>query len=67
MAHYARVRDQGTTQGDRVERYLARKIKIETTPEPDIMADGEMLGKGEVRIRMCPGALQVIAPQAAPR
>jgi hypothetical protein len=38
-------------------------VKIKTSPKLAVMADGVMLGKGTVKIKVKPGALRVFAPQ----
>ena len=38
-------------------------MKIKTSPKLEVLADGILLGKGTVRIKVLPGALRVIAPE----
>ncbi len=68
LAYYARIRDEGSSANEKVQRYRACKIEIKTNPKMDVMADGVMLGKGKVEIKSKPGALWVITPEdhAAP-
>lgn len=48
----------------KIQRYRARKVTIKTSPKLEVMADGVMLGKGKVKIKIKPGALRVFAPEA---
>ncbi len=66
LAYYARVRNENMVEDERIQRFRARKIKIKTDPKLDIMADGVLLGKGTVRMKVLPQALRVIAPEAEP-
>jgi diacylglycerol kinase (ATP) len=50
-------------QDGKIQRYRAAKIMIKSSPRLDVMADGVMLGKGTVKIKVLPGALRLIAPQ----
>jgi diacylglycerol kinase (ATP) len=63
LAYYAKVMNEGTSQDGNIQRYRAHKLKIKTSPKLYVMADGIMLGKGTVRIKVCPGALRVIVPE----
>jgi diacylglycerol kinase (ATP) len=47
----------------KIQRYRAEKVIIKTKPKLDVMADGYMLGKGKVKIKVLPGALRVYAPE----
>jgi hypothetical protein len=38
-------------------------LKIKASPKLEVLADGILLGKGTVRIKVLPGALHVIAPE----
>jgi hypothetical protein len=38
-------------------------LKIKASPKLEVLADGILLGKGTVRIKVLPGALRVIAPE----
>src|SRR5512142_426605 len=68
LAYYAAIRSEGFSANEKVQRYRACKIEIKTNPKMDVMADGEMLGKGKVEIKSKPGALWMITPEdhAAP-
>jgi diacylglycerol kinase family enzyme len=63
LAYYAQVRSEGYSANEKVQRYRACKIEIKTNPKMDVMADGEMLGKGKVEIKSKPGALWMITPE----
>jgi diacylglycerol kinase family enzyme len=63
LAYYARIRDEGFSANEKVQRYRACKIEIKTNPKMDVMADGVMLGKGKVEIKSKPGAVWMITPE----
>ena len=63
LAYFTQVANEGHTDDGTIQRYRARKIKIKTSPKLEVLADGILLGKGTVRIKVLPGALQVIAPE----
>ena len=63
IAYFAKVMNEGEDKNQNIERYRVRKLKVKSTPKLVVMADGEMLGKGTVRVKMLPGALRIIAPQ----
>ncbi len=68
VAYYARIRDEGSSANQKVQRYRARKLEIKASPKMEVMADGVMLGKGKVEIKSRPGSLWIITPpeEAAP-
>jgi diacylglycerol kinase (ATP) len=68
LAYYAKVRDEGYSANEKVQRYRASKVEIKTNPKMDVMADGVMLGSGKVDIKSKPGAVWIITPEdhAAP-
>ncbi|HSB01814.1 MAG TPA: diacylglycerol kinase family protein [Anaerolineales bacterium] len=68
IAYYTRIRDEGYSANEKVQRYRARKLEIKASPKMEVMADGVMLGKGKVEIKSRAGALWVITPpeEAAP-
>ncbi len=68
IAYYARIRDEGYSANEKVQRYRAKKLEIKSSPKMEVMADGVMLGKGKVEIKSRPGALWIITPDggAAP-
>jgi diacylglycerol kinase family enzyme len=63
LSYSTKVLNQGTTEDGKIQRYRARKLTIKSSPKLDVMADGVMLGKGKVKIKVLPGALRMIAPQ----
>jgi diacylglycerol kinase (ATP) len=63
LAYFAHTANQGETKDGKLQRYRARKIKVKALPKMDVTADGVKLGQGTVRIKVCPGALRVIAPE----
>jgi YegS/Rv2252/BmrU family lipid kinase len=62
LGYFARTANEGLIDDGKLQRFRARKIKVKTSPELDIAADGILLGKGKAVIKMCPGALRVFAP-----
>ena len=62
LAYSTKVMNESATSDGKIQRYRARKLTIKTSPKLDVMADGVMLGKGKVKIKVLPGALRVIAP-----
>jgi YegS/Rv2252/BmrU family lipid kinase len=63
LAYYAKVRDEGFSANEKVQRYRASKLEIKTNPKMEVMADGVMLGKGKVEIKSKPGAVWMITPE----
>lgn len=63
LAYSTRVMNAEVTNDGKIQRYRAAKITIKSSPKLDVMADGVMLGKGKVKIKVLPGALRVIAPE----
>ena len=61
VGYYAKMIDGSYSGNGKVQRYQARKLKVKSSPELKVMADGIDLGKGTVTIKMWPGALRVIA------
>ena len=62
-AYFAKTANEGTPRDGAIRRYRARKIKIKSSPRLDVAAEGDiMLGKGSAKIKVLPGALQVLAP-----
>lgn len=47
----------------KIQRYRARKVTIKSKPKLEAMADGVMLNKGKVKIKVHPGTLRVFAPK----
>jgi diacylglycerol kinase (ATP) len=63
LAYGVETTNEGHGDNEKILRYRARKLKITTSPKLEVMADGVMLGKGTVKIKVLPGALRVIAPE----
>ena len=62
-SYFVQVREEGQADESKVQRYRASKLKVKCTPKMEVLADGTMLGKGTVRIKVRPRALRVIAPK----
>ncbi|MFN0070299.1 MAG: diacylglycerol/lipid kinase family protein [Chloroflexota bacterium] len=54
----------GAPAGDGLARWQARNIRIATEPLQIVQIDGELLDAQPVEIRVLPGALRVIVPEA---
>ncbi|HLO15955.1 MAG TPA: diacylglycerol kinase family protein [Anaerolineales bacterium] len=63
LGYYAKIRGEGYSANEKVQRYRARKLEIKTSPKMDVMADGVMLGKGKIEIKSRPASLWIITPQ----
>lgn len=63
LAYTTRVMNDAHTEDGKIQRYRAGKIKIKSSPKLEVLADGLMLGKGKVTIKVQPGALRVLAPE----
>jgi diacylglycerol kinase (ATP) len=63
LAYFTKVANEGHADDGKIQRYRASKVKIKASPKLEILADGILLGKGTVRIKVLPGALRVIAPE----
>jgi len=63
LSYYAKIRGEGYSANEKVQRYRARKVEIKASPKMDVMADGVMLGKGKVEIKSKPGAVWMITPE----
>jgi len=63
LAYFAKVMNERPAEDGSIQRYRAGKLKIKASPKLEVLADGILLGKGTVRIKMLPGALRVIAPE----
>ena len=48
----------------KASRYMrqCRSIRIETTPDQPVWADGEYIGRTPVSIEVAPGALSIVVP-----
>jgi diacylglycerol kinase (ATP) len=63
LGYYAKIRDEGFSNNEKVQRFRARKIEIKTDPKMEVMADGVMLGTGKVEIKCKAGAVWMITPE----
>ncbi len=64
LAYFTKVMNEKNAEDGKIQRYRAKKIMLKTSPKLEVMADGVMLGKGKVKIKVLPGALRVLAPEA---
>ena len=55
----------GNSEDPRIQHYLARRVDIDTQPAMPIMADGNALGEGRVRIEVRRRALTVVVAKSA--
>ncbi len=62
-AYFAKTVHEGKTMDEGIQRYRSSTLTIKTDPKMQVMADGVMLGKGKVTIKVRAGALRVIAPK----
>ncbi|MBK8836630.1 MAG: hypothetical protein IPO29_17980 [Anaerolineae bacterium] len=62
-AYFGKVMNQGQVSDGAIQRYRTSKLKITSRPKLEVMADGMMLGRGSVKIKVLAGALRVIAPK----
>ncbi len=62
LSYFVRTSNEDLIPDGKLQRYRARKVKVKSTPDLDIAADGVSLGTGTAVIKMCPGALRVFAP-----
>ncbi len=65
FAYFGKVMNGGRTQDGKIQRYRANKVKVTTTPDLEVLADGIMLGTGSIKIKVRPGGLRVIVPEEA--
>ena len=63
LAYYTKIRDEGFSNNEKVQRFRASKIEIKKEPKMDVMADGVMLGTGKVEIKCKAGAVWMITPE----
>lgn len=64
FTYFGKVMNGGRTADGKIQRFRAGRLKIKTSPELEVMADGVMLGCGKVQIKVKRAALRVIVPQA---
>jgi diacylglycerol kinase (ATP) len=62
-AYFGKVMNQGHVGDGSIQRYRSSRLKIKSRPKLEVMADGVMLGRGSVKIKVLAGALRVIAPK----
>ena len=62
LAYYAKVMNEGDSEDGQIQRYRARKLEVKSSSKLEVMADGEMLGKGKAKIKVRQGALTLIVP-----
>jgi len=63
LRYSAAVLNGGYSGDGKVQHYQTKKLKIKTSPRLDVMADGVVLGKGEVSIKVLPGALRILTSE----
>ncbi len=63
LAYFAQVKEEGRSENEKVQRFRARKMTIKSSPKMEVLADGTMLGKGTVKIRLLRRPVRVIAPK----
>jgi YegS/Rv2252/BmrU family lipid kinase len=64
LRYFHETANEGSIADGKLQRYRARKVKVKTSPELEIAADGISLGKGTAVIKICPNALRIFAPMA---
>jgi diacylglycerol kinase (ATP) len=60
LQYYAAIMNGGYSGDKKSQHYQARKLKVKASPKLAVMADGVMLGKGTVTIKILPAALRII-------
>jgi diacylglycerol kinase (ATP) len=60
LQYYAAIMNGGYSGDKKSQHYQARKLKVKASSKLAVMADGVMLGKGTVTIKVRPGALRII-------
>ena len=66
IRYYAAVMDGGYSGDGKVQHYQACKLKIKASANLEVMADGVVLGKGTVKIKVLKNALRVISAEKTP-
>jgi diacylglycerol kinase family enzyme len=56
---------EGKPEDSRIQHYHVRRLEIDTTPAMPVMADGNALGEGRVRIEVRRGSLAMMVGQPA--
>jgi YegS/Rv2252/BmrU family lipid kinase len=64
LNYFRETAKEGSIPDGKLQRYRARKVKVKTSPQLEIAADGIILGKGTAVIKICPKALRIFAPEA---
>ena len=67
LAYLLQGADAGESKDPRIQRYRVRRVEIDTQPAMPIMADGQPLGEGQVRIQVRRRALTVMVGKPAPK
>ncbi len=62
IKYFASTSKEGLVPDGKLQRFRAHKVVVKTSPKLDIAADGILLGSGKAVIKICPGALRVLAP-----
>jgi len=62
FSYFVRTSNEDLIKDGKLQRFRASKIKVKSSPELEIAADGVSLGKGTAVIKMCRGALRVFTP-----
>ena len=63
LAYFESIMRRRSTGSAEIQRYRAKKIKIKTSPKQRALADGVLLGKGTVKIKVKRGQLRVMTGQ----
>jgi diacylglycerol kinase (ATP) len=63
LKYFANTSKEGAVPDGKLQRFRARKVKIKSSPKLEVAADGILLGKGKVTIKICRDALRVFAPK----
>ena len=63
IAYYGTVMNGGSSDNEKVQHYRVHKLELKDKEKAAVMADGVILGKGNVEIKCRAGALRVITPK----
>ncbi len=61
-AYFASIMNGGQSTDERVQRYRARKISLNSRPRQGCVADNRVLGRGKAKIKLLRRALRIVAP-----
>jgi diacylglycerol kinase family enzyme len=61
MLSYAMLSQGGLVENVGIDHYSIREARIRSNPEMPVLADGVLLGKGSLSVRVYPHALMVMA------